>query len=208
MTAISNAANTAEGAISTQMPWVVEVDIQGTSDLLFHRYSVEAVAEKAAAAKNSAAKKTDDTESYLYRDDDGIVCLPGEYLRGAICSPGGAAKYRQDPRSPRKSALDLYKAGVIALTNLAPIVTSDGELAKDADYMDRRRVVVQRNAVSRVRPAFHTGWTTTVQFQINTPEYISDKDFKDVLDLAGRLVGVGDFRPTFGRFTVMRFEII
>ena len=30
-----------------------------------------------------------------------------------------AAKFRQDPRSQRKSAMDLYKAGVVPLTSAA-----------------------------------------------------------------------------------------
>src|SRR5687767_8033431 len=77
-------------------PYVVDVAIQGSADILFHRWNVEAVAEKAAAAKGSKAKKTDNVESYVYRDDDGFICLPGEYLRGSIIN---AAKFRQDPRS-------------------------------------------------------------------------------------------------------------
>ncbi len=205
-TTARSGSNDAESAISASLPYVVEVDIQGTADLLFHRYSVEAVEAKANAAKNSAAKKTDDTESYLYRTADDIIALPGEYVRGAICGPAGAAKYKQDPRSPRKSALDLYKAGVISLTNLAEIRLEDGTLAKEPDYLDRRRVVVQRSAVSRTRPAFAAGWQTTLQLQVQTPEYISPANLQEVLEMAGRLIGVGDFRPTFGRFQVKRFE--
>jgi hypothetical protein len=29
-----------------------------------------------------------------------------------------------------------------------------------------------------------------------------------VIDDAGRLIGVGDFRPTYGRFSVVGFKII
>ena len=105
--------------------------LTGTADLLFHRWNSQAVEEKAKAAKNSKAKKTDDIESYVYRNDGGELCIPGEYVRQAIVA---AAKFRQDPRSPRKSAMDLYKAGVVPLTILA----STGK--KAWDYEDTRRV--------------------------------------------------------------------
>jgi hypothetical protein len=41
----------------------------------------------------------------------------------------------------------------------------------------------------------------------NLPEYISPKDLNEVVAQAGRIVGVGDFRPTYGRFNIVKFEI-
>jgi hypothetical protein len=64
------------------------------------------------------AKKTDDLESYVYRCDDYTIGVPGEYFRQSIIN---AAKFRQDPRSPRKSAMDLYKAGIVSLTELSSL---------------------------------------------------------------------------------------
>jgi hypothetical protein len=40
-----------------------------------------------------------------------------------------------------------------------------------------------------------------------TPEYITETDFLEVLNTADRLIGIGDFRPTFGRFQVASFAI-
>lgn len=203
-------SNDAEFAIVTQLPYAVEVDIEGASAILFHRWSCEAVAEKAAAAKGSKARKTDNIDSYVYRDHDGNIAIPGTYLIGSMIDPrNGAAKYRQDPRSPRKSALDLFKAGVVALTDLAPIY-SNGSTSPAAtwDYLDERRVMVQRSGVTRVRPAFLPGWRATFHLQVLTPEYIDAALLHDVLTQAGRLVGIADFRPTFGRYRVNRFEVL
>lgn len=105
-------------AIEYGFPYVANVRIVGTADFLFHRWNVEGVEAKGKAAKGSKAKKTDDVESYVYRDDVGDLAIPGEYLRQAVIH---AAKFRQDPRSPRKSAMDLYKAGVVTLTPLASL---------------------------------------------------------------------------------------
>jgi len=202
-------SNDGEPDIIVGAPFVATVRIQGTSAILFHAWNNEAVAEKAAAKKGSAAKKTDNVESYVYRDEDGFICLPGQYLVGSLTDPrNGAAKYRQDPRSPRKSALDLFRAGVAALTELAPVIPAGKDQpSREWDYLDSRRVMVQRQGVTRMRPAFLAGWTATVQLAVLTPEYISAQDLLDTLNKAGLLVGVGDFRPTFGRFAVTSYDL-
>lgn len=193
---IEGATNDAAPDIEVSVPVIVTVTIEGVAALLFHRWSVEAVAEKAASAKGSAAKKSDNVESYVYRNEAGEICLPGEYLRMAVVT---AARYRQDPRSPRKSAMDLYKAGVVSLTEMASLGVTDW------DYLDARRVTVNRAGITRQRPAMNAGWQAEIQFMINTPEYISPPTLHAVLIDAGRLVGVGDFRPTYGRFQVKSF---
>lgn len=192
-------SNDGASVVNASLPYTVVVGIQGAADILFHRWSADAVDAKAAAAKGSKSKKTDDVESYVYRNDAGNLALPGEYLRQAIIA---AAKYRQDPRSPRKSAMDLYKAAIVPLTALADLGV------KDWDYEDRRRVVVQRNGVNRTRPALRAGWKAEFELLVNLPEYVAPQDLNEVIAAAGRLIGVGDFRPTYGRFSVIKFERI
>lgn len=190
--------NGAKEIIEYSEPYVATIKVEGVADILFHRWNCDAVDEKAKAAKGSKAKKTDDIESYVYRCDNGNLGIPGEYLRMSIVA---AAKYRQDPRSPRKSATDLFKAGVVALTNLSDIGTDKW------DYEDRRRVVIQRNGINRTRPAMKVGWKAEFELQVSLPEYISPALLNEVIGSAGRLIGMGDFRPTFGRFIVTSFSI-
>lgn len=188
----------ANETIEHSEPYTLSVQITGDADLLFHRWNCEAVDAKAKAAKNSKAKKSDDVESYLWRNAASEICVPGEYVRQSMVH---AAKFRQDPRSPRKSAMDLYKAGIVSLTELA-------SLGKEsADYIDTRRVTVQRNGINRSRPAMRSGWKVRFDFAIILPEYISEISFREVLQMAGRVVGIGDFRPTYGRFSITRIEL-
>lgn len=201
MAKVKNVAEVSNGGADTieyGLPYTAHVTIQGSSDFLFHRWNCEAVETKAKAAKNSAAKKTDDIESYVWRNDEGELCCPGEYLRQAVI---WAAKFKQDPRSPRKSAMDLTKAGVVSLTNLA----SFGK--EKWDYEDKRRVVIQRAGVNRVRPAMKAGYRLSFDLMVLTPEYIDEFWLQDTLSMAGRLIGIGDFRPTYGRFNVVKFDV-
>lgn len=187
-----------DAVYSIDVPYVAEVTIEGSAAILFHRWSDEDVEAKGKAAKNSKAKKTDNIETYVYRDEDGNVSIPGESLRMSIVNAG---RYRQDPRSPRKSAMDLLKAGVIVLTEQA----STGH--RTWDYLDKRRVVIQRSAVTRTRPALLKGWTATFDVQVLLPEYIAPDFLLALINDAGRLCGLGDHRPTYGRFAVTSFSV-
>ena len=197
--AVTEVTNGGKETIDFSQPYTVSFTLEGSADLLFHRWNVEGVAEKAKAAKGSKGKKSDDVESYVWRDDAGNICIPSEYVRMALIA---AAKFKQDPRSPRKSAMDLFKAGLVP-------ITANVSLGKTTwDYLDTRRATVQRNGINRTRPAMRRGWRAEFQFEVLTPEYIDQNLFHEVLSMAGRLVGVGDFRPTYGRFNVVSFDAI
>ena len=202
-------SNDAANLIALQMPYTVKFTLRGVCPVIFHRWSNEAVAEKAQAKKGSAAKKTDDVESYVYRDDDEFICVPGAYVHASLSSKReGAARYFQDPRSPRKSAVDLYRAATIPVTLLSPILDAAGKRTKNWDFLDQRRMVVGQAAITRQRPAFNAGWQAKFTFEVTLPEYVSDADFLAVLTLAGRTVGLADSRPTYGRFQVTNFKVL
>jgi len=198
---MSKHSNGGANAIEASLPYTINVQIEGIADILFHRWNCESVEAKSNAAKNSKAKKTDDVDSYVYRmaDDDpkSNLAIPGEYLRRALCEAG---RYKQDPRSPRKSMLDLCKAALVMETTMADLGTSDW------DYMHKGRVVIQRNAITRHRPAMRTGWKADFSILVLLPEYISDDLLHSLCSDAGRLIGLADFRPSYGRFKITKWE--
>lgn len=200
MTAVGpEPTNGARNGIEVQMPYRVEVEIEGTAAILFHRWNCESVESKSKAKKGSAEKKSDDVESYVYRNSKEEICIPGEYLRGAIIA---AAKFQQDPRSPRKSASDLFKAAIVSLTELASLG------AKNWDFMDKRRVVIQRNAITRQRPAMNPGWKAKFILMVNLPEYVDEQLLNSTIQQAGKLIGLADFRPSYGRFNLISFKLL
>lgn len=193
-------SNGAQQAIEMTEPYRLTVGIVGTAPMLLHNWNIEAIEEKANAAKGSKVKKTDNIESYVYRCDDGSLGFPGMNFAASIREAG---RYMQDPRSPRKSAMDLCKAGVIALSVIVPFEPR----TETWDYEDARRVVVQRSGVTRIRPAMREGWRLTFDLLIATPEYLPSETMAHLIGMAGRLQGIGDYRPTFGRFAVTSFEV-
>lgn len=170
--------------------------IKGDDPILFHKYDTEAVKAKADLKKGDDGKKKDNIESYVYRGEKNDIVLPGLNFKACLCE---AAKSFKDPRSPRKSAKDLFRAGIKCRHD-----ASFG--TKSWDFIDKRGAVVQMNRITRERPALNAGWTLEIPIEVLLPEYINEKLLNDVIVHAGRCVGLLDFRPDFGLFRVTSFE--
>lgn len=192
--------NGGEWVIEATRPYTMSITVEGIAPLLLHAWDIESIEEKAKAAKNSASKKQDDVESYAYRTRDGWLGVPGKNFAMSLVTQ---AKSLQDPRSPRKSAMDLARATIVSLTTVAPFEPH----TKTWDYLDRQRVTVQRAGVTRTRPAMQEGWRLTFDLLINTPEYWSPIAVVKLASEAGRLVGLCDYRPTYGRFVIAGHEV-
>lgn len=196
---MADQSNDAAYLIQDRHPYRAVVTIQGVAPILFNRFSIEDYDERGKSPKGSKTRKADrDPESQIWRADDGTVGIPGLWLRAAVIK---AAKFRHDPRSPRASAMELYKAGVIVATEIAPLGKTTW------DYIDAQRAVVQRSAVPRLRPAFKPGWEVEFDIDVIVPEYIAPADLHSCVIDAGRFFGLGDHRPTYGRFQVIEFRV-
>lgn len=200
-----SAVNGGAKLIQDTEPYRALVEITGVADLILHRYNCDAVEVKSKSKKGSETKKTDDLESYVYRDDKGHICLPGTYIYGSMTDKArGAARYMQDPRSPRKSAVDLFRAGIVVETTLAKL--NDG--VKEWGYVLKTRVIVNGSAIPRMRPSFVSGWKARFVISVILAEYITPEILRNVIQMAGKFVGIADWRPTYGRFDLTHFEIL
>jgi hypothetical protein len=194
MTSLDTGINSNDGeeAALASAPYQITFTIRGVADLLFHRWSNEDVAAKATAKRGSSVKKTDNLEAYVWRDDAGMVCLPKALIE--------AGKFMQDPRSSRpKQACDLFKAAFVPVTLLCP-------LGPKWEIEDKRRMVVNRSGITRTSPGFKAGWEASFDFDVILPEYVSQEMFHEALSLSGRVIGLAQYRPTYGRFQVVKFE--
>lgn len=194
-------SNGGKPTIDLSQPFIAIIRVIGVAPLLFHAWNVEAVDEKSKAAKGSKAKKTDDVESYVYRTNDNRIGIPGKNFHATLIEAG---RSMQDPRSPRKALRDMVRAGLTPLDVVAPLIPDTEEW----DYLDKQRVTVQRAGITRVRPAMKEGWECEFRLLVNLPEYLNTQLLATLVGNAGRLVGLCDFRPSYGRFSVsaMKFE--
>lgn len=189
--------------------YTINVTIKGSAPLLQHRFPMPDLATMSKGARKSTGAKdyTEEWRDYFYSDKDGNIFQPAAHIEGALVKSAVNFKI-QGKRG--KTFKDLFRAAVFITPDEIPHgMTVPDELDTDADkplYLDLRPVVVQRARVVRIRPAFKAGWE--LEFTIEVIDDSIDSELvHDVLILAGKTVGIGDFRPKFGRFSVTRFEV-
>jgi len=68
-------------------------------------------------------------------------------------------------------------------------------------FVSRKGCAVNNSRIMRIRPMFPTGWNVTVELEFDETIVNESAVIKATQD-AGALVGLGDWRPKFGRFTV------
>jgi len=75
------------------------------------------------------------------------------------------------------------------------------KLYADPRYTLRKGVAVQKSRIIRIRPMIPTGWSMTFDIEFDEG-IVSPKNLIKAMTDAGSLVGLGDWRPKFGRFLV------
>jgi len=186
----------------------VSVKVKGVAPLLQHRYPVPDLKTLSKGGKKSTGDVdyTEEWRGYFYANSEGAIYQPSSHFEGAMTKAAVGFKVTG---KRGKTYKDLFSANVFIDSVEIPFgVDIPQELDTDADkplYLDVRPVVVQRARVVRIRPAFKAGWELTFTINVIDDE-LPFEIVNDVLNLAGKTVGIGDFRPKFGRFMVTHFQ--
>lgn len=179
------------------------VELTGTLPLLMHNERLANPLDPAAKKLKvitSKRKKTDDDlealsrvefEGGLYHSDDGPF-VPSKWILSMI----------RDGARITKQGKDAIRAILLLETDL-PLKYKgprDIEGLWNAGFFDRRMVGNQKARVLRTRPRFDKwGVSFTLQFD----ETVFDRvQIERILETGGRMIGLGDYRPVYGRFDV------
>lgn len=122
----------------------------------------------------------------------GEPCIPGEVLEAALIK--GAMKEKRGPQA---------KAAIL-VDNDPPLLyegpRDPEELWKDERFRLRVAAKVGQAKVMRTRPKFEN-WSADLEIKF-LPSLLNAKEIKSFLVTAGEQIGIGDWRPRFGRFEV------
>jgi len=150
----------------------------------------------------------EEAERSAYRWADGGLYLPSSHLYSALCNAAGTLKYRNIPTT-RFGSRKLVAAAARPLADGFALLDESGEPITTFE-IDTQRAIVQKNGILRSR-ALVPNWRAEVLLEIDL-DVIGDAVYKIILDAltqAGRVVGIGDFRPQrggmYGRFGVESF---
>jgi hypothetical protein len=183
----------------------VTATLEGVSPLIQHNGQLADPTNKWVREIKKTSKKRNKTDEDfetlkrleflggMYMDENGEPTIPADMVLAAVIEGAKKTKngknakagvfetqpnYRLEYTGPRKPAA-MYKAGT---------------------FCDYRIVVVNRARTMRARPIFR-GWSTTIEL-LHDPEIIDRQMVVEALITAGERVGIGDYRPRYGRFSV------
>lgn len=168
-----------------------KVEVKGVAPLLFNRFPDEENKEGKSKAKKSIATKEEQVEKSLYREEKGKVYQPSEHFVGAMVKAGANFKLEG-----KKTYKDVVKGGVF-IEPLKIVHLKQGYVA------DWRGVVIPstRGRVMKGR-ARMDDWGLKFELSCIDPR-ATEQDLKEILTYAGAYIGVGDYRPRYGRFEVV-----
>ncbi len=140
----------------------------------------------------------EEAELRVYKDDEGNFVHPADGFKKAM------VKAVTSRRIAKKSAPGVIKGTVFNVEAYCIILNGKGKPQKTYT-IDRRSVVIPSNKarILRCRPCFQLPWSMMLALEIDSS--ILDRSVVfDALSIAGRTIGIGDFRPekngSFGRF--------
>jgi hypothetical protein len=179
---------------------LVRFEVTGVhgAGLLMHNPAGMARRKETGIGPKVIPSPEEEAEAGCYRLPSGQLYLPTTHFRSAILAAAAGQKIE------KKAARLILSAALFAIEESAPLYHPETGHPLREYEIDIRRAVVQRQGISRSRPKLPQ-WATTVEFQYE-PMLLNPEMIQQVFDLAGAIIGVGDFRPSksgpFGRFSV------
>lgn len=168
----------------------IEVTIKGISPLLMHRF------DDSMPKHNKNTTDEELAEASAYINNKGELYQPADHILGSLVKAG--TNFIVGGKG-KKTFKEFIKGGVIITPDAIPHIIPKYEI-------DKRRAVIQRAAIMRVRPRLDE-WELSFQIQIIN-ENITSAELNKILTYAGESIGIGDFRPRFGRFIVAKYKEI
>lgn len=189
------------------------VKLTGLGPLLMHNGQLANPLSQATREIAKHSKKRNKTESDLYylarlewegglylRDGEVVLpveCLYKSFLEGARKSKNGK-QFEAGVQVIDDAPLDYAGQKILANGNGKFPDESLDKFFEEHSYVTM--VGIQRRKVLRCRPRF-TKWSSTVKLIYNS-EIVGEDLIVQAIQDAGLLVGIGDYRPRYGRFQV------
>jgi len=176
--------------------------LQGTADLLFNQFTPEATEQirtRTSGGSFTDDQRTDEAIKKCPLDPDGNAIISSWMLKRVIAdgAKAGNVKIGRKSLAPFLIAT-VFVDGFIHLT------------PNHYDYIHEipgKRPPKTGGACLIKRPAFKTGWIAAFDLMV-MDDRINAEQIRTSLEEAGIYVGIGSWRPEYGRFILIDWEVI
>lgn len=195
-----------KGSLGKALGMQLIIKLKGERPLLMHNGRLANPMDKYTreiSAISGKRSKTDDDRLQMlniearggcWETTEGLLGIPNAAVWRCLYNAATAYKRGED-----------IKRGLSAADETTPLyldgeVVSCDEYLKDFDHIDYRAVKIQKSRTMRARPRIAAGWESEHHFTM-LDDVMDLKNLQPIIERAGRLVGLGDWRPTYGTFT-------
>jgi hypothetical protein len=190
----------------------LSVRLVGSAPLLHHRFPIATLSTLMEGARRKTGSQDYSLEwlDTMYHQD-GLLIQPASHIEGALVRAASGFRIKG---SKNKTYKDLIRAYVQVNPEAIPHLWHDQPLPApgpelltqptEALCVNIQRVIVNRAAVARARLQINTGWQLRCTINV-LDDQIRPEVIQTILEEAGRAVGIGDYRPRYGRFAVTDF---
>jgi len=179
--------------------------IEGIAPLLQHRYLFKDEIEASAKKRSGAVDYSEEWKKALYWDKKEGLYQPATHIEGCLIK---AAVNFQITGKRKKTYKDLMKSVVFVKPEAIPYgykeKTPEALLESGKIQIHKSTVVIQRARVERLRPMLPPGWKLEFSIEVCDEQFLKDA-LVEILNYGGRFVGISDYRPRYGRFSVLKF---
>lgn len=165
--------------------------------LLMRKFGASAMAEAETNTKKAGKAiptAESEAEESAYRMENGELCQPAEHIYQAMCK--AASDYQVKGKNKKT-----YKGVVAGNVVISPEFIGHGT---DKYEIDSRPVRIQKARILRRRPLLKE-WSLEFEISVLDEDLLPKEVLNSILITAGQSVGIGDYRPRFGRFIVEEF---
>jgi hypothetical protein len=178
-----------------------DITLEGISPLLMNRPSQLDIGDKSKTSKREVNTPEQISESKLYKDSEDNVYLPATWFQGAIVEAG-----KQKKMLGKGSAKATYSKVAGSSVEINPFEIIIKDKWKVFSILAVNPTTKGKNVLHR--PQFDK-WKANFECTFDD-EQIEVSVMKEIFDIAGRSVGVGDWRPAkkgrFGKFQVVSWK--
>ena len=175
----------------------IKVKIEGTTPIIFNRFRDTQIEGK--SKKRTGAMANVDIEDKLYKCEDKI-CIPAVYLKNCLSEASKQFKIVGKGKST-------YSKLVASTIDIEPFMIKL-ETKKYEVFRISAVNPMTKGRMMTERPKFNK-WSAEFEIIINDPA-VPIEVINEILEHAGKYVGVGDWRPEkkgmFGKFMIVSFK--
>lgn len=174
--------------------------IKGDAPILFNKMVDSSVLDSGVtgAQPTDAAGRLAEAELKVHRGANGDLVAPPWMFKRVLLD--GA----------RQSKLKVGKTSLYMLVNAYVFLNTEPSFGvKDRDFIHEHvgRIPPRTGKAAIIRrPALDTGWTLRFTLSV-VNDSLPPSALKDALSVAGSLVGMGSWKPEYGRFVVTEWSV-